>query len=140
MALDPVYAKAMADDSGVGRESYPVANISEKGDKVRGKVIYVGETFQKDNLGGKYYDPEKDPEWKRYTTTKKIVLELSGGEKVALWLNKTKQFAAVGAALLEHDLSEVPVGCDFGMKNIGKGEKKGNGQPPSLFEAKIFSL
>lgn len=140
MALDPVYAKAMADESGVGRETYPAANVSEKGDKVRGKVVYVGETFQKDNMGSKFYDPQVDPEWKRYTTTKKIVIEQADGTKVALWLNKTKQFAAVGVALLERNLSEIPEGCDFGMKNLGRGEKKGTGMAPFDFEAKIFSL
>lgn len=133
MPINPLYAQAIADESGVGREKYPSVRFENIGDKVVGKVLHVGEVFDKPN---KFYE-EGDPEYKRFIKTQKIVLEKEDGEKVALYLSKTRMYSAIGKALMEAELSDIPVGGTLAFKFSGYEKPKNGGSPPMTFEARI---
>jgi hypothetical protein len=124
----------MADDSGVGREKYPSVKFDSIGDKVVGKVLHVGETFDRPN---KFYNSE-EPGSKPTILTQKIVIEQSNGEKVALYLSKTKQYAAIGLALEAVEQSDIPLGWTLGFKFTGYEKPKGGGSPATTWEARLI--
>lgn len=134
MPINPLYAKAMADESGVGREKYESVRFDNIGDKVIGKVVYVGETFDRPN---KFYNPDEKGS-KQFILTQKIVLEKEGGVKVALFLSKLKQYAAIGKALEEAGQSDIPIGWTLAFKFTGYEKPKSGGSPAHTFEARIL--
>jgi hypothetical protein len=134
MPINPLYAKAMADESGVGREQYPSVRFDNVGDKVIGKVVYVGDTFERPN---KFYEADK-PGSKQFILTQKIVIEKEDGTKVALFLGKLKQYAAIGKALEEAGQSDIPIGWTLAFKFSGYEKPKGGGSPATTWEARIL--
>lgn len=136
VSVNPLYAKAAeklaARESGLDREKFTAVKLVNPGDKVIGKVLYVGDPFEKPN---DFYE-NGDPEWKKFITTQRIVLEVDG-EKRALWLNKDRMFAAIGDALAEAELSDLAVGHTLAFKFEKYGPRPAKGSPAMEFKAKI---
>lgn len=135
MPINPLYAKAAAEESGVGREVFPAVKFETIGDKVIGKVAYVGDPWDAPN---KFYE-DGEPEYKRTVLTQKVVIEKADGTKVSLYLNKKKMFAAIFTALEAANQSDIPVGWTLGFKFTGyEKPKNGKGSPAMTYEARLI--
>lgn len=138
VSVNPLYAKAAeklaARESGIDREKFTAVKLSEPGDKVIGKIVYVGDPFEKAN---DFYE-NGDPEWKKFITTQRIVLDVDG-VKQALWLNKDRMFAAIGDALTEAELSDLTVGYTLAFKFEKYGPRPKKGSPAMEFKAKVIA-
>lgn len=134
MAVNNKYA-GLAQRGGSSSEKYDSFYFTDIGSKIQGKILEFSEPFEAKNS---FYDPEKDPDWKKTVTTVKINLEQADGKRVSLYLNKSGHFEALGDALAAADLSDLVVGYEFVMAWTGLGQApKSGGSRPHKFEAAI---
>lgn len=138
VSINPLYRQIMdksaARESGIDREKFPAVKFSSPGDKVEGKVLYLGDPWEAPNQ----FWEEGDPDWKKTTTTRKIVLEKDGGERVTLWINKDKMFEAIGLACEAAETYDVRVGHRLGFKFDNYGPRPAKGSPTMLYKARII--
>lgn len=146
MPINPLYADAIKKQNGEKSNDYPKhpsLKFKNVGDKVVGKVTKVGDPFPSTS------------EWKGVVRdVTKQVLELTDATltyvadddeepvteffpKLNIWLQKTGEFAAIGAELIRLELSDIPLNSTFGWKWSGLGEAVGDGARPHKFKARI---
>lgn len=139
VSVNPLYQqimdKAAARESGIDREKFDAVKFSKPGDMVDGLVLYVGDVYEAPNG---FFEEGKDSEDKRTVTTKKIILELDGGKRAALYVNKERMFEALGQACLAAEVYDVIAGHRLKFKFDNYGERPKKGSPPMLWKAKII--
>ena len=146
MAINPLYAKALAKQNGEGsddRPKYPSFHFLNIGDRVVGTVDRLSDPFETTN---DYPDGQR--------TITNVVVELGNAtvtraaeegedpvvekfDKLNVWLNKSGHFAAVGAACMAAEVEDIVVGGQFGIKWTGLGPQQKKGSRPHKFSVKI---
>lgn len=142
VSVNPLYAKAFEkqnNPSGGGDfEKAPAFKFEDIGDAIRGKVLKVGDPFEKENT----YKGETRMVTNQVVTLVDVKIKRADGtqstaEKMNIWLQKNGQFAAIFTALQAIDASDIPVDSDFILRWSGLGKATGDGARPHKFESKI---